>query len=127
VDIDHSARGERLRRALAVRQVQKQMTLAAELKVDESAISRWQRGAGLSITHAGRLCEVLDISLDWLILGRGDMDLHHRSQAPDTHSQPPHLQQKIVEASLELSAPIIDAINNLILVVGDELNSKRQS
>lgn len=109
-----------MRRALAARRVQKQMSLAAELGVDESAISRWQRGAGLSITHAARLCEALDISLDWLILGRGDMDLHHRSAAPAGAAATP------VDPIAALPAPVAEAVGRLISVIDAELNAKPQ-
>lgn len=105
---------------MAARRVQKQMSLAAELGVDESAVSRWQRGAGLSIAHAARLCEALDISLDWLILGRGDMDLHRRSAA-------------IVDAAAKSADPIAalpgavaEAVGKLISAIDAELNAKQQ-
>ncbi|HEX6374094.1 MAG TPA: helix-turn-helix transcriptional regulator [Allosphingosinicella sp.] len=52
--------------------------LAADLNVDESAISRWRKGGAMSLGSAGRLCEVLDISLDWLVLGRGGIEAHKR-------------------------------------------------
>jgi len=50
--------------------------LAADLGVDESAISRWRRGDAMALTSAVRLCEVLDISIDWLLLGRGGPERH---------------------------------------------------
>jgi transcriptional regulator with XRE-family HTH domain len=71
-----STRGKRLQTAMVARGIRKQIVLASELGVNESAISRWQKGAGLSLDHAVKLCEKLDISLDWLILGRGGMDQH---------------------------------------------------
>jgi len=75
-----STRGERLQTAMAARGIRKQIVLALELGVNESAISRWQQGAGLSLDHAVKLCETLDISLDWLILGRGSMDQHRNAE-----------------------------------------------
>jgi transcriptional regulator with XRE-family HTH domain len=69
-------RGERLTFALRLRRVPKMTALAADLDVDESAISRWRKGGAMSLGSAGRLCEVLDISLDWLVLGRGEVDGH---------------------------------------------------
>ena len=52
------------------------MVLAMDLDVHESAISRWRKGGPMSLEHAGRISEVLNISLDWLVLGRGEMDAH---------------------------------------------------
>jgi len=107
-----TSRGERLQLALEARGIRKQMALAAELGVDESTVSRWQRSAGLSLEHAARLCEVLDISLDWLVLGRGDMDQHRRpiaaTIANDTAGQPVSLPASIAEAIARL-ANIISA------------------
>jgi transcriptional regulator with XRE-family HTH domain len=68
--------GNRLRHAMAVRGIKKQLALAVQVGVDHSAVSRWQNGSGLSLGHAIRVCEALDISLDWLIRGRGTMDSH---------------------------------------------------
>jgi hypothetical protein len=91
------------------------MALAAELGVDESAISRWQRDAGLSLTHAARLCEVLDISLDWLVLGRGDMNLHRRAAAPSAE-----LDSGAPLAPLP--EPITEAIVRLANIISNELS-----
>jgi plasmid maintenance system antidote protein VapI len=52
------------------------LPLAADLRVHESAISRWRKDGSMTLDNAVRLSEVLDVSLDWLILGRGDMDRH---------------------------------------------------
>lgn len=71
-----STRGERIRQALAARGVAKQQALAAELKVHESAISRWKEGKPISLDSAVALGTALDISLDWLLLGRATMDAH---------------------------------------------------
>lgn len=50
------------------------MALAMDLSVHESAISRWRKGGPMSLEHAARISEVLNISLDWLVLGRGEMN-----------------------------------------------------
>jgi transcriptional regulator with XRE-family HTH domain len=110
-----ASRGERLQQALEARGIRKQMALAAELGVDESAISRWQRNAGLSLMHAARLCEVLDISMDWLVLGRGDMDLHHRPEAASAErgsaGQLVPLPAAIAEAIIKLADVISAALS----------------
>ena len=68
--------GHRLRQALRRRRVGKLYVLALEIGVNESALTRWKKGDAISTANAVRLCQVLDISLDWLLLGRGTMDLH---------------------------------------------------
>lgn len=70
------SRGDRLSRAIKGRGISKMMALALDLDVHESAISRWRKNGPMSLEHAARLSQVLDISLDWLVLGRGDMDAH---------------------------------------------------
>lgn len=71
-----SDRGQRLRQALTARGVAKLYALAVEIGVDESAISRWKKGGAISTDNMANLCAVLDISLDWFLLGRGNMDQH---------------------------------------------------
>jgi transcriptional regulator with XRE-family HTH domain len=110
-----ASRGERLQQALEARGIHKQMALAAELGVDGSAISRWQRNAGLSLPHAARLCEVLDISLDWLVLGRGDMDLHRRLDAVTAETN-------TAEQLVSLPASITEAIIRLAKIILTELS-----
>ena len=51
-----STRGERLRLAMEARGVRKQQALAFELKVHESAITRWKEGGPLSLSNAVVLC-----------------------------------------------------------------------
>lgn len=70
------SRGDRLSHAIKGRGIAKMMALALDLDVHESAISRWRKGGPMSLENAARISEVLDISLDWLVLGRGEMDTH---------------------------------------------------
>lgn len=65
-----------MKQAWAVKGLGKQMALAFELEVHQSTITRWMDDGPMSLASACRVCEVLDISLDWLILGRGFMDQH---------------------------------------------------
>jgi transcriptional regulator with XRE-family HTH domain len=71
-----STRGERLRLAIEARGVRKQQALAFQVGVHESAITRWKEDKSISLTNAVTLCDALDISLDWLLLGRGTIDSH---------------------------------------------------
>ena len=66
----------RIHYALHYAQVRKLSALALEIGVDESAISRWKKTGNISINNASSLCKILDISLDWVILGRGDIQQH---------------------------------------------------
>ena len=75
------SRGDRLTNALKARKVPKLYALAVDMGVDESAISRWKKNGAISTDHVARLCDVLDISVDWLLLGRGNMDSHKRFSA----------------------------------------------
>lgn len=68
--------GRRLREALEQRGIHKLYPLALEIGVDESAISRWRSGHTISLANAVRLAVHLDISLDWLLTGRGHLNSH---------------------------------------------------
>jgi len=69
-------RGQRLEEALRIRNVGKMYVLAIELGVSESTISRWKKGAPITTDNLIKLCRVLDISADWLLLARGNIDQH---------------------------------------------------
>jgi transcriptional regulator with XRE-family HTH domain len=71
---ERNSRSSRLREALKRRGVQKLYCLADDLGVNQSTISRWTSHGGMSLDHATALCRRLDISLDWLVFGRGRMD-----------------------------------------------------
>lgn len=64
------ARGKRIREAISQNKVRKIHALAAELEVSVAAVSRWQNGGHASLESVCSLAEVLDVSLDWLLLGR---------------------------------------------------------
>ena len=63
-------RAARLRRAIEVRGHRKMMALAAELNISSAALSKWTQGHAMSVEHACRLSDLLDVSLDWLLMGR---------------------------------------------------------
>ena len=74
--------GTRLEQALRRRRIRKLHALAVEIGVDQSAISRWRKGLSISLPNAVSLCLALDISLDWLVTGRGIMEAHRAGSAP---------------------------------------------
>ena len=80
-------RGERLRLAMDARGVRKQHAFAFQLKVHESAITRWKANRSLSLDNAIAVCAALDISLDWFLLGRGTMDSHKISEPEAKESE----------------------------------------
>lgn len=81
-----NTRGERLRAALCCRGVEKLSAAAAAFGVTESTISRWRADGHMTLENAIALCVVLDLSLDWLLLGRGSME-HHKGAPTVVHPQ----------------------------------------
>jgi len=69
-------RGKRLQEAIEARGIKKMYVFAMELAVSESTVSRWKTGAPITVENLIRLCGRIDISVDWLLLGRGHMDGH---------------------------------------------------
>lgn len=69
--------GNRLRVLLKKQRNLKHLVLANAIGVEESTISRWLSGGNIKMIHLIRLSEYLDVSVDWLILGRGT-PLQHR-------------------------------------------------
>ena len=108
-----STRGERIREALAARGVRKQQALAAELNVHESAVTRWKENKQISLDNAVALAAALDVSLDWLLLGRGSMDAHRAVGAGDGRAQDNTLEaigRRLGARSLTLLLSTIDSI-----------------
>lgn len=52
----------------------KATALAANLNISPAAITKWTQGHSMSIDHACDLAVVLDVSLDWLLMGRNGPD-----------------------------------------------------
>jgi transcriptional regulator with XRE-family HTH domain len=89
-----SNRGARLIEAMKIRGMQKQHALAYTLGVNESTVTRWKNDGPMSLESAVALCQALDISLDWFLLGYGTMD--RSSTSVDT----------VVEADDQLASSI---------------------
>jgi transcriptional regulator with XRE-family HTH domain len=83
---DARRRGERIRVAIHQRGVRKLTALAAEIGVTEGALSRWRQGGPMSLDNGIRFCRVLDVSLDWLAMGRADPD-HHKQHTVNQDRQ----------------------------------------
>jgi transcriptional regulator with XRE-family HTH domain len=69
-------RGKRIALAMQKRRLQKLYAVSSALNVSESAVSRWRNNGAMTVENVIALCELLDISIDWLLLGRGHMDMH---------------------------------------------------
>lgn len=104
---------ERLDQALKARKVRKSYALAVEIGVDESAISRWRRGRTISLDNAVKLCDALDVSLDWLLTGRGHID-GHRDQDANLDRLGRHL---LVELPGDRAAEAVDALLSLVKIL----------
>lgn len=75
-----SSRGSRLVEAMKKRGLQKQHALAYSLGVNESTITRWKNDGPMSLVSVVELCRILDMSMDWFILGSGNMEQHKNYQ-----------------------------------------------
>jgi len=113
-----STRGERIRQALEIRGVKKQQALAAELKVHESAITRWKENASMSLESAVAFGTALDVSLDWLLLGRGTIDAHKPEPLDDPAGTIPYtelarrIHPRVDPGSISLLLQAIETIVN---------------
>lgn len=113
-------RGRRIRQATAKRNYQKTHALAAKLNVSVAAISRWQNGGQISLQSACALAECLDVSLDWLLLGRGDINWHKDNKITSLELQ------QIME--IRLHPPKIKRIvEELIFAVSEQHKTQNQT
>ncbi|MCB8836510.1 helix-turn-helix domain-containing protein [Aurantimonas sp. VKM B-3413] len=105
---DRNARADRLRTALRKRGISKLYALAADLNVDQSTVSRWTTGGRMSLDHSVALALHLNLSLDWLILGRGQMEIDARSDDPAA-AHPDRVRQ-LTPILAELPAEILEPL-----------------
>lgn len=68
-----TTRGLRIQLAMQARTFTKLSALAAAVGVTESAISRWCHDGPMTTDNVVSLCAILDVSIDWLLLGYGPM------------------------------------------------------
>lgn len=104
---------ERLDQALKAQRIHKSYALAVELGVDESAISRWRRGPSISLDNAVKLCRALDVSLDWLLTGRGHVHAHRDEDATLDRLT----RELLADLSEERASEAIDALVGLIRIL----------
>ncbi|SOE17572.1 bacteriophage CI repressor-like protein [Hoeflea halophila] len=76
-------RGKRIVRAMKQRGHNKAMALAVEIGVSPAAMSKWIHGHPMTLDNACLLARSLDVSLDWLALGRNAPDWQRREHLTD--------------------------------------------
>lgn len=91
----NGAHGERLRIAIQQRGMRKLSVVACSVGVTESAVSRWRSGGAMTLGNVANVCLALDISADWLVLGRGHMDMHLAGAARGF----PHIARSVAKLS----------------------------
>lgn len=65
---------QRLQKAMREREITA-TNLAYTLGVSKSSVSDWLKGGGLTLNNVASIAVELNLSLDWLLLGKGSMDL----------------------------------------------------
>ena len=86
-----STLGVRICEAMEQRNLSKLYAVAVALDVTESAVCRWRKNGRITVENIIALCELLDVSTDWLLLGRGTMDMHRNVQPPLRQNVRKHL------------------------------------
>ncbi|WP_157771865.1 MULTISPECIES: helix-turn-helix domain-containing protein [Pseudomonas] len=61
---------DRLKQALELKCRGKRYALAVEIGVHPSSVGRWLQGGPITVENLVQIATALDISLDWLVLGR---------------------------------------------------------
>ena len=72
---------------MRIRGMHKQHALAYALDVNESTVTRWKNDGPMSLESAIALCQALDISLDWFLIGNGMMDRQTRRADTSTEDE----------------------------------------
>lgn len=98
-------RGARLIEAMKMRGMQKQHALAYTLGVNESTVTRWKNNGPMSLDSAVALCEALNVSLDWFIVGYGNMDRNLSNHSPMKSSiSPDKIDEQLLDAFQKIGA-----------------------
>ena len=98
--------GNRLSYAMRVRGMQKSLVLALAIGVNESTISRWRNSEPISVANAVGLAVALDVSLDWLLIGRGNI-----------HSNPESLGSSDLEQIVQSASRLPNNVNKALLAL----------
>jgi phage repressor protein C with HTH and peptisase S24 domain len=79
---------------MQARAITKLSALAAAVGVTESAISRWCHDGQMTTNNVVSLCEILSISIDWLLLGSGPMQREGEG-ASTSHPEIGHMIERM--------------------------------
>jgi transcriptional regulator with XRE-family HTH domain len=99
--------GRRIRRARTVRKLS-QAQLALCVGVHRSAVAQWEQQAGTipSVAHLAKIADVLEVSLEWLAVGRGRMslgaDYESRERVPSDFARD-EMEERMLLASRQLN------------------------
>jgi transcriptional regulator with XRE-family HTH domain len=64
-----------------------QELLAERMRVSRGACGHWERGKALPSTeHLTALANILNVSLEWLLAGKGDMNTNYQISEPSDSS-----------------------------------------
>lgn len=85
---DSATCGSRLSYAMRYRGFNKLSVLAHHLGVTESAVSRWRGQGNMTVHNVIAVCDVLDVSADWLLLGRGAIEWRESGLAQEDGFEP---------------------------------------
>jgi transcriptional regulator with XRE-family HTH domain len=104
------ARGYRLKLAMIARGYGKATALASGLDISPAAITKWTQGHAMSVHHVCNLALLLDISLDWLLMGRNGPDWIRQDQLSEVEydligrlrERPPRIGRLLIRVAAEI-------------------------
>lgn len=107
-------RGRRIKKAMKTKGYRKATALAAQLDISPAAITKWTQGYAMSIGHVCNLAGLLDVSLDWLLLGRNEPDWLRPDQLSDVEldlvgklrERPPRIGRLLARLVAEIPAAL---------------------
>lgn len=106
--------GQRIRRARTVRKWT-QARLASAIGVHRSAVAQWEqhRGTTPTVAHLSAIADALEISFEWLAMGRGRLALgasyDPRERTPSDFARD-EVEERILLASRQLNARKREAV-----------------
>ena len=115
-------RGSRIKKAMATRGYRKATALAAALEISPAAVTKWTQGYAMSVDHVRKLAALLDISLDWLLMGRNGPDWLRPDQLSEVEldlvgklrERPVRIGHLLIRLTAEIpKVPIADRSNRM--------------
>jgi transcriptional regulator with XRE-family HTH domain len=103
--------GQRLIEALKLRDIS-QSALSIRMGVSRQAVNGWTKDrTEMPLKTALQLCEILDVSADWLLMGK---DRPQAAQPSSDTMMAKDLQIQYLEQALEKAEAKVDALNQQI-------------